>query len=100
MTNAIEELKTMIRGRYPDAQFEVKRAGDDPRSILLETTVDIDEPEDVLDLVIDRVIDLQIEERLPIHVIPLQPIERVVADLKQTNAHLRVATEKTTGAVS
>src|SRR5262245_41691278 len=98
MVNAIEELKTMIRERYPDAQFEVTRDPDDSRSILLETIVDIDETEDVLDLVLNRVLDLQAEDRLPIHVIPMWPRERTIAEFKRSRA-AQSSLEKTTSAV-
>jgi hypothetical protein len=42
-------------------------------------TVDVDDADAVLDIVIDRVMELQIEEGLPVHVIPLRTPERVAA---------------------
>jgi hypothetical protein len=56
---------------------------DDPASIHLITTVDVDDPDEVGDLVIDRVVELQVEERIPLHVIPVRPVERVLAELKK-----------------
>jgi hypothetical protein len=79
IASAVDELQTLIRQRYPDAQFEVVRDRDDPTAIHLTTTVDTDEPDDVVDVVIDRLLELQVEERLPIHVIPLLPFERLVS---------------------
>jgi hypothetical protein len=79
MVSAIDELIAMITARYPDAQFEVVYGVDEPESIDLITTVDINEIIDVIDLVIDRLLELQVEERLPIHVIPIRPLERVIA---------------------
>jgi hypothetical protein len=79
ITSALDELQILIRTRYPDAQFAVVRDVDDPLAIHLTTTVDTEEPEDVVDIVIDRLLELQVEERLPIHVIPLRPIERLVS---------------------
>jgi len=35
--------------------------------------------EHILDTVIDRVIELQVDEQLPIHVVPIRTPERVVA---------------------
>lgn len=79
LTNAVEELQTLIRRRYPDAQFEVLRDVDEPTGIHLATTVDYEDPDEVLDVVMDRLLELQVEERLPIHVLPLLPFERLVA---------------------
>jgi hypothetical protein len=74
---ALEELKTLILQRYPQAQFRVSRGQDDPAAIHLIATVDVDDTDEVADLVIDREMALQIDEGLPIFVIPIQPIERV-----------------------
>jgi hypothetical protein len=45
-------------------------------------TVDVPDTTKVVDAVLDRVLELQIQERLPIHVIPVRPRERVLAMLK------------------
>jgi hypothetical protein len=79
ITSALNELRTLITTHYPEAQFEVLRDGDDPAAIHLASTVDIAEPDDVIDVVIDRLLELQVEEGLPIHVIPLRPLERLVS---------------------
>lgn len=85
MESAISELKAMITARYPDAQFEVVPATDEPEGIHLIATVD-DDTDAVLDLVIDRVIDFIVEEGIPVHVIPSQPLERVLASMRLTTA--------------
>jgi hypothetical protein len=74
---AIHELQGTISDRYPTASFELSRAADDPASIHLVTVVDVDDPDEVADLVVDRVIELQVDEQIPIHVIPLRTPERV-----------------------
>jgi hypothetical protein len=79
ITSAIEEIEASILARYPDAHFEVF-SGDDPEGVYLLATVDIEDVEEVTTLYIDRLVDLQVEERLPLFVISLQPFERVVAD--------------------
>jgi hypothetical protein len=79
---AIAELEGTIKERYPSAQFEVTRAADDARILHLITTVDVDDPDEVGDLVIDRVAELVAEEGLPIHVIPIRTPERILADLQ------------------
>ena len=80
---AIGELQLAITQRYPAASFEVSRAADDPASIHLVAVVDVDDPDEVADLVIDRVVELQVDERIPIHVIPLRTPERVAVSLQE-----------------
>lgn len=77
---AVSELQDLVRERFPNAQFQLCRAEDDPRSLDLVTTVDVDDPDTVLDVVMDRLLDLQVNGRLPIHVVPLRPMERVLAE--------------------
>jgi hypothetical protein len=67
---AITELENMIASRYPTATFDVSRGADDPRAVYLVATVDLDDPFEVVDLVIDRVVDLQVDEGIPLRVIP------------------------------
>ncbi len=39
--------------------------------------VDVDDINDVLDVYIDRLVDLQVEGQLPVYVVPVRPPERV-----------------------
>ena len=87
MATAIRELRAMITARYPDALFEIARSTDEPKSIHLITTVDIEDTDSILDLVIERVLELNVEEGIPIHVIPVQPIERILAAVQPSGAH-------------
>jgi hypothetical protein len=70
---AAEELKGLIRAKYPDAEFKLVRAVDQQRSWHLYAMVDVDDLDDVGDLVIDREVDMLTEEHIPIHVIPTEP---------------------------
>jgi hypothetical protein len=85
--DALGELKGMILQRYPEATFEVSRGDDEPESIHLTTTVDVDDPDEVMDLVVDRLLELQVEEGLPVHVIPIRPVERVLAEMELRRRH-------------
>lgn len=85
MQAALDELQGLIRARYSQATFSVAH-GEDPEGIYLRTTLDIEDVEDVLDAVRDRLFELQVEEGLPVYVIPLEPIERVV---QTTRARIR-----------
>jgi hypothetical protein len=78
----LDELRGRILQRYPDATFEVTRGIDDPDAVHLIVTVDVDDTEDVVDLVIDRMMEAQIEEGLPLFVIPVRPAERVMEALR------------------
>ena len=49
----------------------------------LVTTVDLDDPDEVGDLVVDRVAELVAEEHIPVHVIPVRTPERIKAALAQ-----------------
>lgn len=51
---AVTELETLIRGRYPDATFEVSSSADDPDAINLYATVDATDSDDVLDVVLQK----------------------------------------------
>lgn len=80
---AIDDLKAMIRRRYPRAIFAVTH-GDDPEGIYLKATVDVDDVDEVLDQeVLDRLFALQVEEELPLYLIPLQLTHRVLAVLEK-----------------
>jgi hypothetical protein len=76
---AIEELQTAITTRYPTTTFELALSPDDPDSLLLLATADVDDPDEVGDLVLDRVVSLIADEGIYVHVIPLRTPERILA---------------------
>ena len=81
MQEAVEELKRLITERFPQAVFVVEE-GFDPEGIYLITTVDIADTDEVIAVVGDRLVEMQVDEGLPVYVTPLRPIERVVAELR------------------
>ena len=81
MQEAVEELKRLIVERFPQATFVVEE-GFDPEGIYLVTTVDIADTDEVIAVVGDRLVELQVDESLPVYVTPLRPIERVIAELQ------------------
>ena len=85
MEKAIHELQGMISERFPQASFVVEE-GFDPKGIYLVTTVDIADTDEVMDVVGDRLVELQVDEGLPIYVTPLRPIQRVIAELREREA--------------
>jgi len=76
---AIVELTGMIREQYPTAAFTVGPGEDDPRGTYITATVDTDDPDTVTDLTIDRELELQIEQGIPVYVIPIRTPERAAA---------------------
>ena len=79
---ALDEIRGVIAQRYPSATFEVTRDVDEPENIDLVTTVDLDDPDEVLDLVIDQLVDFQVEQRIPLHVVPIRTPDRILAELR------------------
>jgi hypothetical protein len=90
---AIDELKGTILTRHPEATFEVGPGTDNPTAIHLDVYVDLDDPGEVLDEIIDRVVDIQVDEGIPLHVIPLhtpaRALERIRAHDEQRQAQAR-----------
>jgi hypothetical protein len=83
MLEAVTELQATIGRRYPTARFTLSHPEDEPTSVELTAVVDVDDPDEVLDTVIDRVVQLQVDEQLPIHVVPIRTPERVAAATAQ-----------------
>ena len=82
MECAIDEMKGLIAARFPDATFVVYQ-GYESVGIYLEAQVDIDDTDEVMEVFSDRLVDLQVDEGLPLYVVPTQPIERVIAQLEE-----------------
>lgn len=76
---AIAELTELVKQHYPTTSFEIGPSEDDPDVTHITATVDIDDPDEVVDLVIDRMLELQIDEGVPVYVIPIRTPERVAA---------------------
>lgn len=64
------------RDRYPSTTFAVTR-NVDPPGVRVLATVDVDDIEEVLDLYIHRLTQLQVEEELPLSVVPVQTSARL-----------------------
>jgi hypothetical protein len=82
---AVAELQGMIQARYPSATFHVG-PGEDPDGTYVTATVDVDDTDEVFDVVVERLLELQVAEELPVYVIPVRPIARVVAELRAREA--------------
>jgi hypothetical protein len=85
-SQAVAELQGTIVAQFPTATFELSHPEDEPASIELTAIVDLDDPDEVLAKVIDRVVELQVEESTPIHVVPIRTPERVHTYLQEQRA--------------
>lgn len=79
---ALSELKQLILRYFPDAKFAVSY-GEDPLGIYLKPEVDIQDLDEVEDVFISRLVDMQGEEGLPAYVIPVWPMARITAYLRE-----------------
>lgn len=86
--SALSELKGLITARYPEATFEVSH-GEDPEGVYLSATVDTDDLTTVMEVVGDRLVDMQVEQGLPLYVVPTRPLTRVLQDLHQPRPRSR-----------
>jgi hypothetical protein len=80
---AIDELQGLVRLKFPNATFDVT-CGEDPPGVYLTVTVNLDDPDDVLDVVATRLLAMEIDENLPIYVIPVRTPERVAQHLQHS----------------
>jgi hypothetical protein len=72
---AAEELKGLIRARYPDAEFKLARSPWEQRSWILWAYVDVEDTDEVRALIVEREVDMLAEEHIPLHVFPRAPIK-------------------------
>jgi hypothetical protein len=77
---AIAELQALIRAQFPETTFSVG-PGEDPVGMYITATSDVDDLDEVIDVVVERLLEMQVDEGLPVYVIPVHPIERVYAEL-------------------
>jgi len=83
---ALSELQQLIRQRWPRVSFEITH-GDDPKGVYLDTIVDVDDPDEVMDLVVDRLLSLQVDEGLSVHVVPLRGLSRAIQPMPTRGSH-------------
>jgi hypothetical protein len=87
MQAAVAEWQALILAHYPSTTFIVGGA-EDPEGVYVQAVVDVDDPDEVAEVFIDRMIDLQVEDGLPIYVVPVRTPERRAA-LRQRQAAAR-----------
>jgi hypothetical protein len=90
MLAAIGEIKQLILSGFPEATFSVGY-GDDPFGVYIDAVVDVEDRFEVMDLYTDRLVDMQIEDELPLHVLVLRTPERNAAIMREQLAERRNA---------
>lgn len=78
MQAAVTELQELIRAHYPTATFTVGEA-ENPDGVYMRAIVDVDDTDEVTEVFIDRMIDLQVEDGLPLYVVPVRTPARIAA---------------------
>jgi hypothetical protein len=76
MQRAVAELQALIQEYYPASTFQVTH-GEDPIGTYVIATVGVEDTDAVVDVYIDRLLELQTDDGLPVHVIPVRPLNRV-----------------------
>jgi len=89
---AIEEMQQLILRHYPGSTFRVA-PGEDPGTVWMWATVDVDDADEVVALFIDRIVELQIDDGVPLHVIPVETMarNRAVIERERQNRELAAA---------
>lgn len=80
INRALSELRDLISARWPDAEYAVVHR-EDPEGIYLRAIVDVADMDDVVDVVLDRMVALN-ELGLPVYVVPEWSQERIEAHLR------------------
>ncbi|MGH2562021.1 MAG: hypothetical protein ACRDJH_23420 [Thermomicrobiales bacterium] len=80
--DAVTEMQSLIRARYPQAKFEVG-FGEEPIGLYITATIDIEDLDEVDDAYWERLRDLQLREGLPVYVLVVRPLERTMETPRQ-----------------
>ena len=72
LETVILEFQRLIKQHYHQARFAVK-SGDDPAGTYLIVTVDLEDPDEVVDVYAEKLLTLQVDEGLPFYIVPVRP---------------------------
>ncbi len=91
MQAAVDELQQLILAHFPLTTFTVGEA-EEPDGVYMRAIVDVDDADEVADVFMNRLVDFQVEENLPIHVVTVRTPERRAALRQQEQAIRRMPT--------
>lgn len=80
--SAVTELQDLITRHYPQASFTLAE-GEDPEGVYLTATADTEDLGVVLELAGERLVDLQVEQGLPLYLVATRPIQRVREEMRR-----------------
>ncbi|MBA2519732.1 MAG: hypothetical protein H0V24_08700 [Chloroflexia bacterium] len=75
---ALDDFERLIHARYPDATFDVS-VGGEPDGVYLTVTVDLEDSGEVIDHILDRLLEVHIDEGLPVYVVTARPVQSPAA---------------------
>jgi len=78
MVEAIAEIQSLISDAYPGTSYDTSYQ-DDPAGMYMVATVDTEDLDAVVDSFIDRLLTLQVDEGIPLYVIPVHVSRRITA---------------------
>lgn len=84
---AVSELTGLIHQHFPTATFQVRRGVEDPDETFITTTVDIEDPDEVLEPIMDRMLTLQLDEEIPVYEVPVHTPERIAETQRRIATH-------------
>jgi hypothetical protein len=87
---ALQTLRDLIAADYPDAVFSVFEH-DDPPGTYLRAVVDVEDTDEVRDSYQDCLLDMQVDEGLPVYVAVRPPRWRIEAMHEE---HMRSRSER------
>jgi hypothetical protein len=87
VAQAIDELTSRILSRYPEADITISE-GEDPDGVYITAMVDVEDPDEVTDLIIERTLALQVDEHLPVYVIPIRAVQRMGSTARESTSTL------------
>lgn len=91
MQAAIKEIQGLILAKFPGTTFTMGE-WDEPGSVYMRAIVDVDDTDEVTALFIDRLVDFQVDENLPIYVVTVRtPERRAAAEERERRDRYRVA---------
>ena len=82
---ALDELRSLIAAKFPEATFEIHK-GYEPAGIYLVATVDIEDMQDVVEVFIERLVDIQVDDGIHVYVNVKRPFERTWAMFQEQEA--------------
>ena len=88
---AVRELSALILQHYASATLLVGPAEEDPEVTHITALIDVDDPDKVADLVMERMLHWRLDKDIPVYVIPIRTPERLAAVREQQRRRASLA---------